>query len=231
MKPLIRYTIGPTAPLGMDCLKRAIFKIKQLYPQCDIAVCYNQIKKPNIKGVELVDQSDFRNSLKYVPKDGFNVHWKLFPPRLRLDSHEIWIDNDIIIFKHIEKINTFLDGQIFLGYEGLHRLYGNYENIVPKGCFNSGVFGLPPNFDFESFLASAIDQGVEKKWVGKFDEQGLVANTVLRHENVIITQKELPILEKNWQLTKSDCCGYHFVSLNVTHNHAPYRRFLSKEIL
>jgi hypothetical protein len=227
MKPLIRYTIGDVSSNGISCLYESIQRIKKLYPECDVCVCYNQIDFQVFDkwGVELVDQRQFIESLPLPPNIGFNVHWKLYPPRLRPESHEIFIDNDILLHRRVDAIDGFLSSsKDCLVYQGLHGLYGFFRHFVPGHLrINSGIFGLPPLFDLSLHIRNAIQNTHFKRWSGKFDEQGLIAYTLTQNPYRIISLAQVPILESNWDykdhLNNKENCGFHFVGLNVDNEH------------
>lgn len=234
MRPLIRWTIGPTHECGIACLKESVRRMRKLYPECDLVICHNQLGEDGLcavreLGVELYDQNERTDSLPYPPLGGYYVAWKLYPPRLRGGSHEILIDNDIVLTKRVREIDEFLTADdVFLTYEGLHGLHGMYADDVPKGLrVNSGIVGLPPGFDY----AGAIRQ-LARPWQGYFDEQGLVAAVICsRPKFLMIPQPVVPIVEHDFSLEAHDanlsCCGYHFVGANK-HDHPPLRRFVAR---
>lgn len=241
MKPLIRWTMsGVLSKLSFIILKHSVKFVKKLYPECDFVICCNQINEFQIKkikelNVELYFQRD-SDSLGFMPiplknsVDG--VHWKLYPPRLRKSSHEIFIDNDIVLHKRVPLIDDFLLQDFSLVYEGLYRLLGNYDHHVPKGYkINSGIFGIPPDYDFEDCLRKKIS--TNSQWKDKFDEQGLVASVLLDYKNYqMIKQVEIPIIENvKWEpkvyYDDKKCCGFHFVGGNRTENHEGWNNYIS----
>lgn len=203
MKPLIRLTLGPVSQQGIETLLMSLRQLDKLYPECDVVVCANQLDNIHKIKHPIINQQEYINSLSYPPKEGYNVHWKLYPPRLREGSHEIFIDNDIILFKRLPEIDLFLSSDSTLLYEGLHGLHGNYEVPIK---INSGIFGMPPGFRL--FL--------EKNWENPFDEQGFVGSSLIKyHEYHVIKQTTIPILEP-WMTDKSvfSALGVHFVGVN-----------------
>jgi hypothetical protein len=237
-KPLIRWTIGPVKEEGFSCLGKSVRNMKHLYPECDFVICYNQLTRLQHEriselGVDLLDQSKYLDSLKYHPH-GKSVHWKLYPPRLNLDSHEICMDNDIILWKRVPEIDYFLSSKdTCLIYQGINRLYGSYDLNIPKLVrINSGIYGLPPNFDFRSKLKS-----IQKKWSNRFDEQGIVASILCQESYCMIPLPYVPICEC-WMssndfkktmdafLRNEFCCGMHFVGINYAEQNSFYNNFI-----
>jgi hypothetical protein len=228
MKPLARWTIGPCRPEGFDILKWAIYNFKNLYPQFDCIICHNQLTKEQLAkvkniGVELCDQEKYLNSNLYPPKDGYNVHWKLYPPRLRTESHELIMDNDIIFWKHINEIDSFLSNSIPLISQALRRSYGRYNHMVPRPlCINSGIIGLPPDFDFKEDINELLNR--KGGWLGRnkdfvnFDEQGIVAVVLSKNEHYIIPTTTVSCLPAKGDLAavlrNPMLCGIHFIGMN-----------------
>lgn len=236
-KPLIRWTIGPSSKDGFKCLEKSVSNIKKLYPECDFIVCHNQLsgaQKDKIANldVDLFDQDKHQNSLNHPPQ-GVNVHWKLYPPRLRYNAHEICIDNDIILWKRVPEIDYFLNNNMCLIYQGKNRLYGIYDSNMPQAIrINSGIYGLPPAFDFGGKI-----NDIQKPWKGRFDEQGLVATILSENPHFIIPLTSVPICEywmtsDNFKksldsfLRNELCCGLHLVGINYSKQSHLYSSFI-----
>jgi len=230
IKPLIRFTIGPSSDAGLECLERSIGKIQKLYP-ADIVICHNCPKdRVDHLDVELLDQSNHTQG-KTPP---MGVAWKLYPPRLDVHRHEILIDNDIILEERIPEIDLFLESsQHCLLLEGEARTYGKFQRHVPANLkVNSGIFGMPPGFDFEPFVELYSAQGWEVNALGThaasktFDEQGLVALVLGSQRHFMIPNTTVTNCEKRWEKAK----GMHFIGLNRTEKHQPYREFLKSHL-
>lgn len=235
MKPFVRYTVGSTTSNGILCLIEGVRQFSALYPECVIVVCYNQLThkqlgKLRTANITLVNQEEHIDSLSVKPIQGYNVHWKLYPPRLSIDTHELFIDNDIVLTRRLDKIDRFLQGQHFLLYQGLHGLYGNYPPLLQSNIkINSGVFGLPPHYDWKQDLVEYVAD-----WNDPFDEQGLVARLIAKPVD-IISQIEIPIIETNHSLkahdTNMSCCGYHFVGLNRSEAHIGFMEYRNRKVI
>lgn len=212
-KPLIRWTIGNVSQDGIECLFKSISCWKSLYGDLfEYVVCYNNIDVNKLNfDVNLINQNDFRNSLPISPN---LTAWKLYPPRLSLQSHEIFIDNDLIIYKKIPLIDRFLKSKnLFFCTEGLKRNFGIYSKDNYKELkLNSGFFGIPPYFDFCKF----IENKIKKDWTTWFDEQGLVASILSQNNLEIISLEDISICLNQF---KMGLYGIHFVGLNDKNNY------------
>lgn len=185
MKPLFRITVGPVKELGLKLLRKNIRLLKRIYPEVDIAVCFNQID-PNLLNVDVekIDQIDFIDSLPYFPKA---ETWKLYPPRLRLSSHEIILDNDILLFKRVPEIDEFLNSDRPLLLNGRVKVYGKYQSLIKSShAINSGIFGIPPNFDFKKEIEEFCKNDKIKKWTDWCDDQGVVGGVLLDRNPIFI---------------------------------------------
>jgi len=206
----------------------------QLWHDVDkIVVCHN-CPKNNLQDlvarfpdIEFFDQARFINSV--VPPKG--VAWKLYPPRLCPDDHELCIDNDIVFLEALPEIQHFYDGNHALLLEGSSRNYGRYEqHVPPEYRINSGVYGMPPGLKLQKYVDFFVRDEWEENAFGlhaaskTFDEQGIVALGLLSYGKfVIISEQSLTNCEKRLVLGKA----LHFVSLNRNEHHEPFRIFKS----
>jgi len=221
---IARWTIGPVQPAGYECLYRSITNFTRLY-DAKVVICQNGNGwLPEAQGpVRVLNQKDSLSTT-----DGpIGVAWKLYPPRISLNDHEIFIDNDLIVEQRIEEIDAFLAGDMTLMIEGESRMYGRFENHVPKGyTINSGLFGVPPGFDLGKFLRFYGSKWEENCWHSSktWDEQGLVATALLSYSKHCIISKET-ITNCETRLTRSK--GMHFVGLNRREKHKPWQQYKS----
>ncbi len=201
--------------MSYSCLKFSISIFKKIYGEkFRYIVCHNNCDTNLLpQDIELIDQSKIN---KVSSKFG-NV-WKLVPPRLEIGTHEIFIDNDLIIYENIKQIGKFIEStNAAIATEALSNNQNSYSNHL-AGMFlkkdkeapliNSGFFGIPPHFD----LNAEIQKRHTGKWNGCFDEQGLV-NLVLTEclDLEIIGLDQIWITDKEFKIGKS---GMHFVGLN-----------------
>jgi len=191
----------------------------------DVAVCHNcdPEKLEYIPRDYLYDQ---RQSWDIEP---MGVAWKLYPPRLVQDRHELLIDNDIIIEKRVKEIDEFFDGDCTLLLEDVTRNYGRFDKHVPPGHrINSGIYGMPPGFNLDNFVRFYAGSGWEMNAEGEyaasktFDEQGLVAIALLSYPSyVIIPTTSVTCCERDF--VEGD--GMHFIGLNRRFHHRPFQLF------
>lgn len=229
-RPLFRFTIGPVSRGGFQCLEQAIAQVQTLYDP-EIAVCYNcSFERVSHLNVRLVDQNQHIEGP--IPK---GVAWKLYPPRLDINRHEIVIDNDIILNERIPEIDAFLEGTHTLMLEEETRTYGRFARHVPAHLFiNSGLYGLPPGFDFEKYVRTHAGPEWEENARGvhaaskTFDEQGLVALILSSQDYRVIPKTSLTNCERRWVHGK----GCHFIGLNRNEVHRPFIEYrMSREKL
>lgn len=229
MKPVVRWTIGNVKPAGFECLKWSIESFLKLY-DVSVVICHN-CSEDNLK--LLPNKYERYNQLRDWEIKPEGVSWKLYPPRLFNENHELVIDNDIIIEKRIKEIDHFFENDSTLLLEDVTRNYGQYEAHVPENFkINSGIFGMPPLFNFEKYIKFYV-----KKWeinaLGEyaasktFDEQGIVATSLLNyHSYSIIPHSSVSICERDF----IESNGMHFIGLNRRDHHRPYRIFKSNRI-
>jgi len=128
----------------------------------------------------------------------------------------------------VPEIDLFLlSDNLTMFCQGLNGCHGVFQSKVAKGIrVNAGMFGVPPNFDFESELKQIIG---DTSWNEHFDEQGLVAAALHKHKHVIISQTTIPIIEKNFDinafLLNVSICGFHFVGVNYYSKHPQWLFF------
>lgn len=217
MKPLIRWTLGPVDDLGLDILDVSIKKMRRLYPFCDFVICYNgvDVKRLRHLNVPKLDQSSHASFFKHKPTGEL---WKLCPPRLRPESHELVIDNDLVIDKRIDQIDEFFDCCKTMLLTGCRkRYYGQFDKFVPEGLIiNSGIYGMPPDFDFSKRvldMCELIDSWHQDRSIGSFDDQGIIAACLISEDSIIIPPSQI----FNCDMATIDVPkvnGYHFIDSN-----------------
>jgi len=228
MKPIARWTIGNTSAAGYECLQLSIKSFLKFY-DAEVVICHN-CPENNLPTMpfRLIDQQIISEKSKIKPT---GVSWKLYPPRIDINRHEIVIDNDIIFMDQIPEIDAFLKNDCTLLLEGDSRTYGRFERYVPEGYqINSGIFGMPPRFDLHKYVdfycrsdweINAFGQHKESK---TFDEQGLVALALLNyHKYAIIPSTSVTNCERELVMAKA----MHFIGLNRRKHHYPYALYKS----
>jgi hypothetical protein len=221
-KPIIRWVVGNCHELGYKVLHESILSFKKIYQKkFYYCICFNSINtstslKQCFKEVDLIlNQNDFSQSLSYDPHIKKGPHWKLYPPRICENQHEIVLDNDIVIYDKLKEIDDFLSNDdMFITTTAIKRSYsGQFGDIVNKNLnINSGLFGLPPNFNYKEEIEKILQKG-SGMWQDHFDEQTIIAS--------IIQNNKFKIIPFN---TISSCCGItdfvvgkrgtHFIGIN-----------------
>jgi hypothetical protein len=185
MKILIRWTIGNVCQDGIDILKYSINSIKKNYPNFERVVCFNNINKEKLThlNAELFQQYH-TDDIEYCPK---NELWKLYPPRLDKEAHEIVIDNDLIIFSRIKEIDFFVKNNYTLMLRGRGRAFGRYDHKVPQPhAINGGLYGMPPYFDFAAKIKECCKDDKIRAWFDRSDDQGVIAYALFSQNHIII---------------------------------------------
>jgi hypothetical protein len=234
MKPLARWTIGKTNELGEETLRHSIKRFKILYPEFDLIICCNNLTdsqrlKLNYLNVKIHDQQPFELDYPLVPVDappGWKYSmpgwgWKLVPPRLRIRSHELWIDNDLIILERLPSIEQWLSSEKrSIISDGLQRAYGIFDEDIPSNInFCAGFFGLPPNYDFSENIKKLCKK-LKGEPLGYYDEQGITVLSVIQNDPIIAS--EIEIIKK---ITKLHYKGMHFIGVNRTKNHEAWKDY------
>lgn len=249
MKPLIRWTFGMVKAPGEEVLRMAARRFRALYPEFDYVICYNNLrtdaksywkslgKNPDqldrLKelGFDLYEQTTDDLDYPLMPADspaGWKGSmpgwgWKLCPPRLRPEAHELWVDNDLIIRERLPEIDAWLASDkpiIAKGHREDKRYYGDFAPFV-KGNYSAGFFGLPPRFDFASEIKERCETVLHGKSLGHFDEQGLVASIITSRDHILAHNikiiKRLP--------SRPFPKALHFITTNRFHTHEDWENY------
>lgn len=187
-RPLFRWTVGPS-PFGNKILFESCRTFSILYGDIadGVAVFNSCFKKDALikfqdelgkYGVDCVE-ADF-DSLPLKPK---NTGWKFYPPRLRMQSHEIFIDSDLVMLARGWHINSFLSSNKSFANKGIGKSFGSQAKDINQSfpSINAGIFGFQPGYDIEDVLIKSVDS-----WDYWFEEQGLTAKLVSMTEHQII---------------------------------------------
>lgn len=229
INPLIRWTIGPVSNLGFDILKESIRLVKNFYPEFNTIICFNQLNSEQIRKLEKLSNlyEQKHEILEYKPTA---ENWKIYPPRLSPTTHEIWLDNDVLITKKLSFIEDFLKTSTrSLLCEGLYRNYGKYDkNVNIKKNINSGLFGVPPNFDFEIAIKKFCSNDVDRFWSLRFDDQGIVAGILGELDPIIIPKSQIALLMPKDKFVPAS--AYHFLESNKSQIHYCWEEYRKKTI-
>jgi hypothetical protein len=207
-KPLFRFTVGNCQQQGLDILAESIKRTTEALglDRFDWLICYNGLSPENIdflvqsiggKPIQLFEQdwsacpvddvcqSPRRpdGSLEWNGNKCGGTMWKVCPPRMRIESHEIVMDNDIVILKRIPQVDQFLtatDRALIL--EEPIRFYGRYDDLFGAGApyLNSGLMGFPPGYDYANAIRRVWEANGRFQNISQADEQGLLTYTLSR---------------------------------------------------
>ena len=218
MKPIVRWTIGDKcSPLGLVILREAVSSFTGIYKKIfDYYIQYNfdsfdqKIKeeklKDTLKGLDVnfkkqtwseipIDVNKPENKIFNCvnnSKDSGSI-WKICPPRINIKTHEIIMDNDLVIYKRIPEIDRFLNfNDKLLVLEEPIKYYGVYSGYQDDSkVLNSGLFGLHPNYDFSEILKHFWNKSGNNNNLSYADEQGFICAILRRSENIVISKNTI----------------------------------------
>lgn len=221
-KPLFRWIIGDVQKEGFCILYESIRNILKFYKkEFDFLICSNAVNlnsKIELQRIsqrfkiDIYEQSwiDLPIDESFVFKKQNSIRdgtfWKICPPRMRLGSHEIICDNDIVFTQPIKSINEFLEKEVVLMMKEDAFCVGKYFKLFKDNeNYNSGFYGLPPNYDFEKELKQNWEDNGRYNGLLWRDEQGLVTSTLKKQEHITIKSDEIIHL-----FSTGRCCSYEF---------------------
>lgn len=263
MKPLFRWTVGNCIRQGLEILEESVFRAMKLYGEdrFDWMICHNGMDEQSMdflrsvvqnRPIELFEQDwddcpipdDHWTPIRAdgtIEVDGKKcggTMWKVCPARMRIDAHEIIMDNDIVFLKPLPQIEEFLDSDKTLILEEPIRFYGKesgapYDKLFDLGDnLNSGLMGCPPGYNFADEILSLWEECGRWRKHSQADEQGLLMATLKSHPNIRIKSHYVrEILAKNPNKYRIDGTEHalHFVQANRSNNHQLWLSY--KEIL
>lgn len=228
MKPIVRWTIGEVSYEGVLCLEASICNFINLYKnQFRYFLCYNNINLKDLKFLNKFDlnliKQNKKEEIEYEFNDLNEPFWKLIPFRIDKNVHEIFIDNDLVIYEKIEEIEEFLNSQNkIICSESLKRCYGSLQNEVKEETYiNTGFFGLPPHFEFENKINYIIKKFDLNNARNVFNEQGCLAYIFEKENLKIINKEKISICFEKVIKGKK---GMHFVGINRLDNGVYYEQ-------
>jgi len=230
MKPLFRWTIGGNPHVyGLHALEKSIISVLKLYKEeFDYVLCYNGLLDEQIDYIKHLNIDIFEQvhckEMEYTP---LGNAYKLYPPRLREQTNELFMDNDIILHSRSNIVDEFLTSSNMTFITEGYGNYGKYKNNLTKAVVhaNSGFFGIPPYFPFAQMIKNYQRDDTNRQWEDRFDEQGIVASCLLNHsKNKVIPFSDIKICETNYSPT---AIGSHFVRINAG-NIDPWNQYLNE---
>jgi hypothetical protein len=257
MNKIFRWTIGNASKIGLEILRESIIQAKKNLSDFDFYVCSNSDSE---KVHDLCKRQKVKHLIQTkninLPFETIGSFWKLSPARIDLSSYEIICDNDLILAKRLDEINYFLKSDVPLICEENLFCFGKFSKFIDRP-YNSGIYGLPPGFDFEARL---IKKWIEKKSMVPLnsynDEQGLIILTLLDfspikisidnvcymfNEGEPIEAKYVVLFENEFETKKIQKIKYknpeiinkklfHFISANRNENHKFWKQYRIKFI-
>lgn len=277
-KPLFRWTVGGISSLGLQVLRESIRRIRRLFgSEMDYLICCNETD-PYLKnqieklGVDLHYPSweDFPLDPQIVPRT-YDIEespgtpiggrqgsfWKMCPPRLRPHGHEIVVDNDVVIQKKFPELIRFLsDNKTLLVQEDAHSVGKYYLFFDQEEVFNSGFYGLPPDFDLADRLRCSWEETGKMRPLLSRDEQGIITYTLKQHNHIVINRDQMIHLMPEGRITKveyaftdenghkariikrseftptlpANAYGYHFLNINRLEKHKMWDQYCHRSI-
>lgn len=255
LKPLFRWTCGNCLQQGLDILAESINQTTKAFGvhNWDWVVCYNGLNKDGLdflqkavgtKPIQFLSQNWATcpiNDNCQTPRraDGSfewngtrcgGTLWKVCPPRLRMETHEIVMDNDIVLLKKFRQIDEFLassDKALIL--EEPIRFYGRYDCLFASGeaNMNSGFMGLPPGFDFGAEIQKNWSKFGQYSNLTQADEQGLLTYSLSQIPNIRVRKEQMiELLHRDYRAKiTGDEEGIHFTQANRAPNHFAWGKY------
>ena len=254
-KPLFRFTVGNCLQQGLDILAESINRTTKAlgFENWDWAVCHNGLNAENLEFIQGVigdrEISLISQNWATCPvmdhcqtprrKDGTfewngnrcgGTMWKVCPARMRMETHEIVMDNDVILLQKFHQIDEFLSQKDkALCLEEPIRFYGRYDCLcgVEPPYLNSGFMGFPPGYDFGSAIFETWVKHGRYMNLSQADEQGLLTYTLSQHPHIRIhTDQMKEVLHRDFrtEVTGREE-GLHFTQSNRIPNHHAWKKY------
>lgn len=226
----IRWTIGDVNVRGFKALRLSVLGMQNIFGEkARYAVCVNTIPAdmarkltgyiPNIDWIQNDDLVPDYIKDRLDPNMAEGVGWKFAPLRLFPDIFELSLDNDCIIWELPEALKIWLedsDTRTCVFAEDIKACFGSFREYCNPQPRNSGIRGIPPNFDFEKNIKRML--AINKRPLkSELDEQGLQNAAIsMETEPLIVSKEEVSICSpfyphQQYLGTK----GAHFVGLNT----------------
>lgn len=217
MKPLARWTIGPASDRGYDILALAVKSFRRIYGETfDLIITHNNVNQAQMARLRKLDVPLFKQfhcqEMEYEPQ---SCKWKLYPPRLRPERHELVMDNDLILHRRLPALDEFLGREDqWIITEAYERCFGQYDRFIPEGLkCNVGFYGMPPGYDFAADIRRVQAEDNPRGWQTHFDDQGLITACFVRHNMVVVPRTEISV-SLHEKLMPEGTHGVHFVGSN-----------------
>lgn len=254
-RPLFRFTVGNCLQQGLEILAESIKKTTAALgiDQWDWMICYNGLDPDQVEflhrtvgdlpivlfeqhwstcPVEDEAQSPRRadGSLEWNGNHCGGTMWKVCPARMRMETHEIVVDNDIVILKKFPEIDKFLSTKnMTLVLEEPIRFYGRYNELFGAGgpYLNSGLMGFPPGYDFGAAIRRTWEANGKFTKISQADEQGLLTYTLSRLPSHRVKPSQMnEVLARDFK-ARVTCKeeAIHFTQANRIGSHRSWRDY------
>ncbi len=234
----VRWTIGNVNPRGFEALRLSIHGACRLFGRdAAYAVCVNglstvkarELTGPVPEQIRWIEATEvpawIRPHLDAGMAEG--VAWKFAPLQMFTDRYEIALDNDCILWRLPEAMQRWLSGDFpdrCLLAEDVRTCAGVFADLCGPEPRNSGIRGLPPDFDFEQALRSILAKRQAMQvspllLTSELDEQGLQTAAVsLPGPPLCVSIDDVTVCSPFYP-HRPDLghCGAHFVGLNARH--------------
>jgi hypothetical protein len=254
IKPLFRWTVGNCTQQGLEILEESVFRTMRALGEgnWDWMICHNGLcpMKQNFlrhivqgKPIAIHEQSWSNcpiddDAWSPIREDGSieldgnrcgGTLWKVCPGRMRINAHEVIMDNDLVIMKNIPQLDAFLKSNRTLILEEPIRFYGRYEVLIPlEDRINSGLMGCPPGFDFGARIRKAWEDSGKHTRITQGDEQGLLMYVLQDYPNLRIKKEEVRELmagDMPSMVSDPNAFAFHFVQANRSNNHRCWLKY------
>jgi hypothetical protein len=227
----VRWTIGDVSDEGFEALRLSIWGAWCIFgARAEYAVCVNSRPLdaaraatgpvPDAVRWHEVQRGDLPAWL--VPRldrqMAEGVGWKLAPLRMFPERWTLALDNDCILWEQPRAVRRWLaqgDGTCVLA-EDVRACFGQFADRCEGPPRNSGLRGLPPDFDLEGALRAVLDERAVTL-TSELDEQGLqVAALERAAPTLVVGLDEVTICSPiPPNLPGLGRCGAHFIGLNA----------------
>lgn len=253
-KPLFRFTVGPCLQQGLDILVESVKRTTRALGMdaWEWVICHNGLNREQLEfvrdSISDLPVSFYSQSWATCPvmdncqtprrkDDTFEWNgnrcggtmWKVCPARMRMESHEIVMDNDVILLKKFPQIDEFLaQEKKGLCLEEPIRFYGRYDCLFGDPPYlNSGFMGFPPGYDFGSAIFETWVKHGRYMNLSQADEQGLLTYSLSQHPNIRVhadQMKEFLHRDFKTEITGREE-GLHFTQSNRIPGHYTWKKY------
>lgn len=201
MSLVIRWQIGAFGPVSQRALNLSITLARRMFSNARLVVTH-QGEVTRLPGVEYYSQDSALYS-----------HGRFLPARYDATAHELWMENDHILWDIPEGIHRWLNRtDATLAWIVDWDYYGNYAERVGDFRACPGMFGLPPG--------KVMPMPPEEEKGDDQAEQGFIAAWLRENgPHEIVTHDEVSAYMPNHDIlkhthSKVGTCGVHLAGLN-----------------